>query len=115
MASPGNSVLNLLGQLAVGVARQCAGLCTFVFCFAVTALAMAGQNPFDPKANASSGRFKEAPKPPSEEEAEVAAEGLSHIMGIHVNTIFFVTAAVIGIYWFTMGGGRKAKVSRDST
>ena len=112
MAKPHLGPLRKLVRPLRWVVRQCAGLATFAFCLVVTAMAMAQQNPFDPKVKAGAGGFKQAPKP---EDAEAAAEGLDYIMGFHVNTIFFVTAALIGIYWFTLGGGRKPKVSRDAS
>lgn len=112
MAKPLSGPLGRLARPLRWVVQQCAGLATFAFCLVVTAMAMAQQNPFDPKANAGAGGFKQAPKP---EDAEAAASGLDYIMGFHVNTIFFVVASLIAVYWFTMGGGRKPKVSRDSS
>lgn len=38
---------------------------------------------------------------------------LDSILGVDVNVIFFVAVAVIGVLWFTIGGGRKAKVKRS--
>ena len=35
------------------------------------------------------------------------------ILGVPANTIFFVTAGVLALLWFTLGGGRKPKVTRD--
>ena len=35
------------------------------------------------------------------------------IMGIESNTIFFIAAAVFGLFWFTLGGGRKPKYRRQ--
>jgi len=35
------------------------------------------------------------------------------ILGVPVNTIFFVAAGVIAVLWFTLGGGRKPKVTRN--
>ncbi len=102
MSVPRNNQFSKVRKAAATVARQCAGLATFVFCLAVTAMAMAQQS--------SSGRFKAAPVPQG---AEEGGEGLDYILGIHVNTIFFVAVVAIGIFWFTLGGGRKAKVGRD--
>jgi len=34
------------------------------------------------------------------------------IMGVHVNTIFLVAVGVIALYWFTLGGGRRAKIKK---
>ena len=53
------------------------------------------------------GRFQAAPKAP---EAEAAASDM--ILGFPVNTLFFVAAGVIAVFWFTLGGGRKPKVTR---
>lgn len=113
MAKPQIGASGKIFQRARWLMRQCAGLATFAFCLVVTAMAMAQQhNPFDPKANKGGGQFKAAPV---SEDAEAASGGLDYIMGVHINTLFFVTAGLIGIYWFTMGGGRKARVSRDSS
>ena len=64
-------------------------------------------------------QFKAAPAaPPTEEEAKAAAEAAAligdTILGIPLNTIFFVAAAVIALFWFTIGGGRKPKVAPRS-
>ncbi len=56
----------------------------------------------------SGGRFQAAPKAP---DADEAAGATDMILGIPVNTIFFVAAGVIAVFWFTLGGGRKAKVT----
>lgn len=53
--------------------------------------------------------FTAAPAPKSVED-EAAATDV--ILGIPVNTIFFVAVAVIAVLWFTLGGGRKAKLGR---
>ena len=115
MAKPGAGISGRVFGAARWLVQQCAGLAAFAFCFVVTAMAMAQQNPFDPDATAGTGRFKAAPKPPDPEDAEAAADGLDYIMGVHINTLFFVVAGLIAVYWFTMGGGRKPKVSRDSS
>jgi hypothetical protein len=61
----------------------------------------------------SSGRFKAAPKAPdAEAEAEASVLATDFILGIHVNTIFFIVAAAICVLWFTVGGGRKPKVTQ---
>lgn len=61
----------------------------------------------------SSGRFKAAPKAVDPEaDAQAASDATEFILGIHVNTIFFVAAAAIGLLWFTVGGGRKPKVTQ---
>jgi hypothetical protein len=38
---------------------------------------------------------------------------LSSIFGVDVNVIFFVAVAVVAVLWFTIGGGRKAKMKRS--
>ena len=54
--------------------------------------------------------FTAAPKPkPTEDEAAAAGD---MILGIPANTIFFIAVVAIGIFWFTLGGGRKAKLER---
>ena len=60
-----------------------------------------------------SGRFQAAPKSPEAEavDAEAAAQAGDMILGIPANTIFYVAVGVIALFWFTMGGGRKAKVT----
>ena len=35
------------------------------------------------------------------------------ILGVHVNVIFLVAVVVVALLWFTIGGGRKAKVKRS--
>ena len=87
-----------LGQCAVGISTTALGI-------AVAAMAMA-----------QSGKsFKMAPKSPEAEAAEAAAAAGTPdmILGVPVNTIFFVAAGVIALFWFTLGGGRKPKISRN--
>ncbi len=86
-----------LGQCAAGISTCALGL---------TVAAMAA---------AQSGKtFKVAPKAPeAEAEAAAASDSIDMILGIPVNTIFFVAAGVIAVLWFTLGGGRKAKVTRN--
>ncbi len=103
MSVPVNSRFGKARKFVAMAVRQCAGLAAFVFCLAVTAMAMAQQS--------SSGRFKAAPVP----EGADGGGGLDYILGIHVNTIFFVAVVAIGVFWFTFGGGRKPKVGRDSS
>jgi len=85
-----------LGQCAAGISTTALGI-------AVAAMAAA-----------QSGKsFKVAPKSAETEAAEAAAEAAAPdmILGIQVNTIFFIAAGVIAVFWFTLGGGRKAKVT----
>ena len=90
----------LSGQLG----RCAAGVSTFTLGISVAAMAMA---------QSSNGHFQAAPKSPETEavEAEAAAQVGDMIFGIPVNTIFFVAVGVVALFWFTMGGGRKAKVT----
>jgi hypothetical protein len=88
--------------------RCAAGVSAFSLGITVAAIATAQQqNIFEQPAK---GRFQEAPKAP-EAEAEAAAQATDMIFGIPANTIFYVAAGVIALFWFTMGGGRKAKVT----
>ena len=51
------------------------------------------------------GRFKAVPK--ADDDA-----GLDMIFGIPANTLFFAAVGVFALYWFTLGGGRKAKINK---
>jgi hypothetical protein len=90
--------------------RLTVGAATLSLSLSVAAIARA-QNSFGQD---SGSRFKAAPRSAeAEAEAEAAAaNGPEMILGIDVNTIFFIAAAVIAVFWFTLGGGRKPKVSR---
>ena len=93
------------GQLG----RCVAGVSTCTLGITVAAMAMAQQNTFEKPAK---GRFQAAPKSPDAEvDAEAAAQATDMIFGIPANTIFYVAVGVIALFWFTMGGGRKAKVT----
>ncbi len=87
-----------LGRCAAGISTGALGI-------TVAAMAVAQ----------SGGNFKAAPKSAEAEAVDAAAAaGMPDmILGIHVNTLFFVAAGVIAVLWFTLGGGRKAKVSRN--
>ncbi len=95
-----------LGQCAAGISTCALGI-------TVAAMAVAQQNIYE---KPTKGGFQAAPKSAEAEAAEAAAAAESGnfdvILGVHVNTIFFVAAGVIAVVWFTRGGGRKAKVSR---
>ena len=97
----------LSGQLG----RCAAGVSTFTLGISVAAIAMAQQQNIFEKP--SKARFQAAPKSPETEavDAEAAAQVGDMIFGIPVNTIFFVAVGVVALFWFTMGGGRKAKVT----
>ena len=86
-----------LGRCAAGISACALGI-------AVAAMAAAQ----------SGGNFKAAPKSAEAEAAEAAAESVmpDAILGIPVNTLFFVAAGVFAVLWFTLGGGRKPKFSR---
>lgn len=58
-----------------------------------------------PASGTGNRHFSAAPVPKSDEEAN----SLDYIMGVHVNTLFFVAVGVFALFWFTLGGGRKAK------
>ncbi len=81
-----------LGQCAAGISTIALGLTV-----AAMAAAQSGKN------------FKMAPK---SVETEAASEASDMILGVSVNTMFFVAAGVIALFWFTLGGGRKPKVTR---
>jgi hypothetical protein len=87
-----------LGQCAAGISTAALGI-------TVAAMAMAQ----------SRAGFQTAPKSAEAEaaEAEAASAMPDAILGIPVNTMFFVAAGVIALFWFTLGGGRKPKVSRN--
>ncbi len=91
-----SSMQRMRGRLG----RCAAGISTGALGITVAAMAVAQ----------SGGNFKAAPK---SAEAEAAAGMPDMILGIPVNTLFFVAAGVIAVLWFTLGGGRKAKVSRN--
>ncbi len=75
-----------LGRCAAGISAAALG---------ITVAAMAAAQ--------TGGSFQAAPLPA---EAEAAAEGTDAILGVPVNTLFFVAAGVIALFWFTLGGGR---------
>ena len=86
-----------LGRCAAGISTGALGITV-----AAMAAAQSGKN------------FKVAPKAPdAEAEAAAASDSIEMILGIPVNTLFFVAAAVIALFWFTFGGGRKPKVGRN--
>ena len=97
-----------LGRCAAGISTGALGI-------TVAAMAVAQQQNIFEKP--TKGRFQAAPKPPEAgaeaAEAEAASVMPDAILGIPVNTLFFVAAGVIAVLWFTLGGGRKAKVSRN--
>jgi len=85
-----------VGRVAV---RCAAGISTFTLGVTVAAMAAAG------------GKFK---APPVTAEAQAAAEAEpTMILGYEANTMFFVAAGVIALFWFTLGGGRKPKLNRE--
>jgi hypothetical protein len=95
-----------LGQWAAGISTCALGI-------SVAAMAAAQQQNIYEKP--TKAQFQVAPKSAEAEAAEAAAAaGMPDvILGIPVNTMFFVAAAVITVFWFTLGGGRKPKVSRS--
>ncbi len=99
-----------LQRISGPVGRCAAGISACMLGITVAAMAVAAQQNIFEKP--SSGRFKAAPKPPeTEADAEAAAAASDMIFGISANTIFFVAVGVIALLWFTIGGGRKPKVT----
>lgn len=90
-------VLRRLSRRAAGVVAAVSGL-------ALTTAAMA-QATFGGQ---PASRFKSVPNA----EAEGGGAGDTLLGVIPVNTLFFITAAVIAVLWFTLGGGRRARVGR---
>jgi hypothetical protein len=84
-----------LGQCAAGISTTALGITV-----AAMSAAQAGRN------------VKAAPKSAEAEAAEAAA-ATDMILGIQVNTLFFVAAGVVAVLWFTLGGGRKPKVTKN--
>lgn len=82
--------------------RGAEGVATLSLAVSVSAVAFAqsGQG-------SGNRHFKGAPVPKEDN------GGLDTIMGIHINTIFFIAVGVIALLWFTVGGGRKAKIGRS--
>ena len=95
-----------LGRCAAAVST-----CTLGITVAVMAAAQQ-QNIYE---QSEGSQFKAAPL--SAEAAAAKAEAASAmpdvILGIPVNTMFFVAAGVIAVFWFTLGGGRKPKITRN--
>ena len=84
-------------------AVQCGvGISTFALGITVTAMAVAA------------GNFKAAPKSAEAETAAVAAAESEPtlILGYDANTLFFIAVGAVALFWFTLGGGRKPKVTR---
>lgn len=101
----GNAQCNASAQRMRGWLGRCAaGISTCVLGIAVAATAAAQ----------SGGNFKMAPKSAEAEAADAAAASVmpDAILGVPVNTLFFVAAGVLAVLWFTLGGGRKPKFSR---
>jgi ribose/xylose/arabinose/galactoside ABC-type transport system permease subunit len=97
-------------RLSGRLGRCAAGVSTFTLGISVAAMAMAQMST---NGKSGSGRFQAAPKSPEAEavDAEAAAQAGDMILGIPANTVFYVAVGVIALFWFTMGGGRKAKVT----
>ena len=96
-----------LQRVSGPVGRCAAGISTCMLGITVAAMAVAQ----------SGGNFKAAPKSAATEaaEADAAAAAPDMIFGISANTIFFVAVGVIALLWFTIGGGRKPKVTRQQS
>lgn len=63
---------------------------------------------------ASNKHFTAAPMPklPKSDEEE-PADSIEAAIGIPTNVLFFIVVAVVALFWFTVGGGRKAKIERS--
>lgn len=104
-----SSMQRMRGRLG----RCAAGISTCALGITVAAMAVAQQQNIFEKP--TKPQFQAAPKSAEAEAADAAAAaGMPDmILGIPVNTLFFVAAGVIAVLWFTLGGGRKAKVNRS--
>jgi len=84
--------------------RCAAGISTCALGITVAAMAVAQQQ------NSYETPKKEQFQAPPDADPDAAAD---MILGVPVNTIFFVAAGLIALFWFTLGGGRKPKVGRN--
>lgn len=101
-----------------------AALCAALAGTAFAQLPTGGKQPMPDFAPKPVDKWKVAPdvveadkQRQAEEEARISAElaaekdaQADYILGIHVNTLFFIGAGVAAVLWFTIGGGRKAKL-----
>ena len=97
-----------LDRCAAGVST-----CALGITFAAMAAAQSAENfkVAPTSAEGESGEtFQLAPLSP--EAAAAAAAAPYMIFGVSSNIIIFVAAGVIAVLWFTLGGGRKSKVTR---
>jgi hypothetical protein len=106
MENPYTSKLSRLMQVP---GRCAAGISAFSLGITVAAMAMAQQQNIYMQSEKT--RFHAAPKTPDPEAAEAAAQAPDMILGIEANTIFFVAAGVVAVFWFGFSGGRKAKIT----
>ena len=90
-------------RLSRRLARYGAGLSTGVLAASVAVMATAQQ-----ATKGSGPRFSAAPNASDAEGDSLIGDA---ILGIPVNTIFFIAVGVIALIWFTIGGGRKPKIS----
>ncbi|HUS55088.1 MAG TPA: hypothetical protein VMY41_13945 [Thermohalobaculum sp.] len=101
--APARWVLEWVGRYAI---RRAVGISTCVLGISVATMALAKKP----------AKFATAPGAP---DAEAAAEGEASsiipdmIMGVSTHTLFFVAVVVFALFWFTLGGGRKPKVTRN--
>ncbi len=113
-AVAGNAARKSRMQRIRGRLGRCvAGISTCALGITVAAMAAARQqNIFE---ESTKPQFSEAPKSAEAEAADAAAAAAASdmILGVHVNTIFFVAAGMMALFWFTLGGGRKSKVTRN--
>lgn len=98
-------------RVSRAASRCAAGIFVCLLIVSTAPIVHAAQNIYEKPAKA---RFQAAPiAPPTEAELAEAATAPTMILGVPANTIFFVTAGVLALLWFTLGGGRKPKVTRD--
>jgi len=75
------------------------------------ALAQLDAPPATPPQGSGNRHFTAVPgqKGADEESGQMVPDA---IMGVHINTIFLVVVGVAALYWFTIGGGRRAKIKK---
>lgn len=102
----------ILRPVARGARRRPAGTALAVLVFSALGVGVAAAQGFGQiPGEAAASRFKAAPVAASVQEAEAG----DLILGmVPADTLFFITAAVIAVFWFTVGGGRKPRIGRSS-
>ena len=87
-----------LGELSAGISTCALGI--------AVASTVVVQNVY----GQTGGKFQAAPNAP--EAGGDASSGFDEVLGVSVNTLFFIAAGVVAVFWFAFGGGRKVKVGR---